>query len=823
MNGFLGNDSHVSVAIHALAVPKLHHAPGADRVPLLQLGARPVLLTQSPKRFWTRKIRLSSIHLDAAHGKKLGRQCHTLRRATMRQTYSGPVAIPVDEIGDVARSLSFAEATPAVAKIESALPSLSPIAARPERPELAANDALDVKEPLVPESAPIQVVLRVRPLSAAERAENNEMCVSPQRKGGIVRVRLMDPAKHPAAIRKAGRAVFRFGDVFDPSSTQEDLFARTTLPLVSGLFQQRSAVVFAYGQTCSGKTWTIQGSRQSPGLLPRSLDVILSSIASAKGMSAHRDSTISEQVARLVNTGVKIEPERAGVARQTRQRTKPSQERTIDTTILPVRGDVDYSIVASYLEIYNEQCYDLFVPSSGTKSDEARTAGESGATDGADSKCGRNQPRFAKPTRQALRLKGDGHGELHGVGQTEVGVQSVADVDRLLEFGQRNRSVAHTQANEHSSRSHAIFIITLKQVETVPQARGPPKVFASSAKLSIVDLAGSERTSRTSNSGQRLKESAKINTSLMNLGRCLQVMRQNQKIASSKEPERVKQIVPFRRSKLTMLLQHSLESGAAVMIANVSPAMRDADDTIQALRCAALAKEVKMVAGTRRRALVDTTNLQCRGTALAPGGTCAEADKVQSRTRSQAASRKPRTRTVQKADTEYAVAAYEKKLADSTRRIGALMREIELLRMEHDEEQISRKEADKERDELFRQNEMLRLRLADTEGRLGVLEVEIREEVALETEKMLEDLQQQHEVELTKLRRADQELVERRISIVTKTTRKEMAQRVANRASVAFHGMQINFDSEDEGCKLPEPTEVDDLEVDDEDYYYESE
>ena len=104
----------------------------------------------------------------------------------------------------------------------------------------------------------------------------------------------------------------------------------------------------------------------------------------------------------------------------------------------------------------------------------------------------------------------------------------------------------------------------------------------------MIDLAGSERASKTQNGGNRLKEASNINQSLTVLGRCLEIMRWNQR-----HPNQHQRVVPFRESKITRFFQDSLNSkGKVVMIVNVSPSRADLDETIHALRFSAIAKEI---------------------------------------------------------------------------------------------------------------------------------------------------------------------------------------------------------------------------------------
>merc|ERR1711977_342951 len=148
-----------------------------------------------------------------------------------------------------------------------------------------------------------------------------------------------------------------------------------------------------------------------------------------------------------------------------------------------------------------------------------------------------------------------------------------------MQAGKKNRSVGETLMNAGSSRSHAIFTIIVECAE-VDEKRGEHiKV----GKLNLVDLAGSERQSKTGATGHRLKEATKINLSLSALGNVISAL------VDGKSTH-----IPYRDSKLTRLLQDSLGGNTkTVMIAAVSPANYNYDESLSTLRFAARAKTIK--------------------------------------------------------------------------------------------------------------------------------------------------------------------------------------------------------------------------------------
>lgn len=522
--------------------------------------------------------------------------------------------------------------------------------------------------------------------------------------------------------------------MFDERASQSELFEATTLPLVRALFDGVSGVVLAYGVTCSGKTWTTSGSRKEPGVLPRALDVILREIQSGGKVGGDK----------LVN-------------------------------VVPGR---EYRIFASYLEVYNEQCYDLFE--------------------------GMFDNDMTRKGRRVLKLKEDAQKEVYAEGLTEVEITNADDVERLLDKGKRSRRVANTFANEVSSRSHSVFFITLKMTD-----RKDGTVKNTSSRLSIVDLAGSERGSKMSGKdSQRVKESTKINSSLMNLGRCLGAMRHNQKVDQQKLNAK-KLVVPFRVSKLTRLLQHCLESGSAVLIANASPMLQDADATIQALRVASLAQEITMptkIVESRkhlfRHLTEETPRRRQPARSVKVIGARGDAGGVISKTGT----------------------------AELSKEIRRLKKEMILLRVELEEERCTRKDVEKQNDEafrecdeLFRENEKLKDRLADSEARIYVVEAEVREELTEEVKQMLERLNENWQRRFDEMQAENDKLLAQsgagdmhRLSLGPQTSRsthdaEKVAARLARRVSkAAFESMKVCLMDEDEERLVTESEETED-------------
>src|SRR2546423_6716443 len=165
-------------------------------------------------------------------------------------------------------------------------------------------------------------------------------------------------------------------------------------------------------------------------------------------------------------------------------------------------------------------------------------------------------------------------------------VGSFKEIENLMDEGNKARTVAATNMNETSSRSHAVFTLTLTQKRhDVETSMDTGKV----AKISLVDLAGSERASSTGATGSRLKEGAEINRSLSTLGRVIAALAD---LSSTKKKNA--SMVPYRDSVLTWLLKDSLGGNSmTAMIAAISPADINFEETLSTLRYADSAKRIK--------------------------------------------------------------------------------------------------------------------------------------------------------------------------------------------------------------------------------------
>uniref|UniRef100_A0A1B6C5W6 Kinesin motor domain-containing protein n=1 Tax=Clastoptera arizonana TaxID=38151 RepID=A0A1B6C5W6_9HEMI len=277
---------------------------------------------------------------------------------------------------------------------------------------------------------------------------------------------------------------FFFDYVFHQKSTNLEVFQATTKDMIPALLEGYNCSVFVYGATGAGKTHTMLGNDENPGITYLMM------------LDLHK------------------------------------QMEEINET-------KEFEVFVTYLEVYNENVYNLLEPSS---------------------------------TPMHLRDNGC---SVTVAGLKPKPIKCVTDLLDLLRFGNNNRTQHPTDANAESSRSHAVFQVYVKMTS---KENGEIKF----VKLSMIDLAGSEKGMATGCSGSRFKEGSNINKSLLALGNCI-----NSLAGGLKH-------IPYRDSKLTRLLKDSLGGNClTVMIANVSPSSSSYDDTYNTLKYASRAKDIK--------------------------------------------------------------------------------------------------------------------------------------------------------------------------------------------------------------------------------------
>uniref|UniRef100_A0A7M4F442 Kinesin-like protein KIF21A n=1 Tax=Crocodylus porosus TaxID=8502 RepID=A0A7M4F442_CROPO len=322
---------------------------------------------------------------------------------------------------------------------------------------------------------------------------------------------------------------FTFDYVFDIESRQQEIYVQCIEQLIDGCFEGYNATVFAYGQTGAGKTYT----------MGTGFDV---------NITEEEQGIISRAVTHLFRC---IEEKKQAAIKQG----------------LP---PPEFKVNAQFLELYNEEILDLF--------DTTRDID-------------------AKNKKSNIKIHEDSTGGIYTVGVTTRTVNGESEMMQCLKLGALSRTTASTQMNVQSSRSHAIFTIHLCQTRVCPTdlVTTDNRIISESsqmnefetltAKFHFVDLAGSERLKRTGATGERAKEGISINCGLLALGNVISALGDKSKKATH---------VPYRDSKLTRLLQDSLGGNSqTVMIACVSPSDRDFMETLNTLKYANRARNIK--------------------------------------------------------------------------------------------------------------------------------------------------------------------------------------------------------------------------------------
>ncbi|XP_033092853.1 kinesin-like protein KIF27 isoform X2 [Trachypithecus francoisi] len=216
---------------------------------------------------------------------------------------------------------------------------------------------------------------------------------------------------------------------------------------------------------------------------------------------------------------------------------------------------IDFNVKVSYIEVYKEDLRDLLELETSMKD---------------------------------LHIREDEKGNTVIVGAKECHVESADEVMSLLEMGNAARHTGTTQMNEHSSRSHAIFTISICQVHKNVEAAEDGSWYSPRhivSKFHFVDLAGSERVTKTGNTGERFKESIQINSGLLALGNV---------ISALGDPRRKSSHIPYRDAKITRLLKDSLGGSAkTVMITCVSPSSSNFDESLNSLKYANRARNIR--------------------------------------------------------------------------------------------------------------------------------------------------------------------------------------------------------------------------------------
>ncbi|XP_030622593.1 kinesin-like protein KIF20A [Chanos chanos] len=453
----------------------------------------------------------------------------------------------------------------------------------------------------------MKVYARVRPLTETEKERGEEQgCVSVQTDESLLLRAPKDSHSMKSAERGITRSMhkFSFTKIFGPQSTQQDVYDQMMQEMVRDVLHGENRLLYTYGVTNSGKTYTIQGGGGKAGLLPRALMSVFLKLSGRLYSPMDLKPVLCQEVRQLTTSEIRAEEIRrdallkeedglnlqhswlrggggpssswdSGVDGLFAARHIATQLEDFDVASLEADGlslssgeefeeGVQVSVWVSFYEIYNEFLYDLLdVP-----------------------------PSFQQCKRATLRLSDDKHGNPYVKDLTWIHVCSADEAWRVLKAGRHNQSFASTHLNHSSSRSHSIFTIRLLHIKPDADQSHCSHI----SELLVCDLAGSERCKDQQN-GERMKEANNINTSLLTLGRCISALRFNQ--ANRSRPP---QVVPFRDSKLTRVLQGFFcGRGRSCMVVNVNPCASTYDETLQALKFSAIATQLVHGPSTKTR------------------------------------------------------------------------------------------------------------------------------------------------------------------------------------------------------------------------------
>ncbi|KAF7247547.1 Kinesin-like protein KIF20B [Varanus komodoensis] len=433
--------------------------------------------------------------------------------------------------------------------------------------DLSQRESLESKER-------IHVCLRIRPYMQSEKESNSEDCVSVLDPTSII----LKAPKNSKAFRLSKKNLaqlvqkFTFSQVFGPETTQEELFEGTVRQPVLDFLKGYSRLVFTYGVTNAGKTYTYQGTDEDSGILPRALDLLFKRIQSKLYLETDLKPHRCQDYRRLTKEETKEEMSvKNSLLRSMKEVDYPSDiTRNHSRNIDPSEGleepiqeaeqssmdeerGVKFSIWVSFCEIYNESIYDLLLPVSSDKK------------------------------RKVLRLAQDIKGCSYVKDLQWIHVSQFKEAFKLMKLGLKHQSFASTKLNANSSRSHSIFTVKMLKIDS-----GATRVMRVN-ELFLCDLAGSERCTRTHNEGERLKESGNINTSLLILGKCISALKTSQQ-------SKLQQHIPFRESKLTHFFQGFFNGkGKVCMIVNVNQGASSYDETLNVLGFSAIAQKVMVL------------------------------------------------------------------------------------------------------------------------------------------------------------------------------------------------------------------------------------
>ncbi|CAF3451228.1 unnamed protein product [Rotaria socialis] len=396
------------------------------------------------------------------------------------------------------------------------------------------------------DAPPLNVYLRIRPFISdeLERSENQKLIDIIDEKH--VAVKLYPTINNTIRTLQTSYNEYEVTQIFDDQCKQKELFEQILAQPTNEIFTGSNLLLCTLGLTNSGKTHTMFGTADEPGLIPNCLHRIFLNVGSnidekvlfkpigLENLMPTIDCDLNMEVA-VRNYIFKDEKQRMRLPKLIQQ-----QNAFEDLSI----EDERYSIWISFFELYNENIVDLLV-----------------------------QPKDMK-MRKNLRLMQNEHSTIIK-NLIQIPVFDLKEAEDIIKFGLVNRSTSKTNLNEASSRSHAVLCITLITTNEFDEEPNMSHMY-------ICDLAGNEPVNGT---GKQLTETCNINTSLMTFKDCIRVLNENQ---SAKK----QMLVPYRNSVLTSIFRpFFVGRGRTIICCNINPCATFITQTNDLLKFCALAQK----------------------------------------------------------------------------------------------------------------------------------------------------------------------------------------------------------------------------------------
>ncbi|RNA07330.1 kinesin KIF20B isoform X1 [Brachionus plicatilis] len=455
-------------------------------------------------------------------------------------------------------------------------------------------------------SEPIHIFLKLKPLTDQEMAKQNN--IKHYKIHSDTAISLIPPkysvyCQNKQSLQNLSNTLYSFSYVFQPDISQQDFFKATIFPCLEKFFNGENLLIFSYGVTNSGKTFTMQGTNKNAGLIPRTLDVLFDTlknnletkraaysykpekfneISSLTEAELNSELNIKEQILKLSNykeidrtdsfgslndledaSGSLMSTKKFGSLDSISSYCSSASNLLELDSRIKISENKRYALWLCFYELYNDNVYDLLtIPTKSKMS-------------------------LANNERPQLKIREDMNRVPYVEGLNHIPVFDTKEAIKVLKYGEKNLQKSSNSINATSSRSHATFCLKLVTIENNTINKGAT-IYIN--QLSFCDLAGIERSSKTNAVGITQKEASCINTSLMSLSRCIETMMQNQKNSKGAQLQ-----VPYRVNKLTRLFQAYFEGrGMVKMIVNLNPSVNFFDENVNVLKFSSIANQIQI-------------------------------------------------------------------------------------------------------------------------------------------------------------------------------------------------------------------------------------